>query len=172
LNPLKTLYLIRHGKSSRSNFDMADKERALTDRGIKNCQEVGSILNEEEPSPTFLASSAARRTIQSSENILLRHPILPEFQQAYDELYIPDLETLQRFITKLSDEHEAVIIVGHEPSISEMLMSITKKPIEAIVTASISKIQFNCDEWSQALVDTVSSVHHRNRHDWLGKRLL
>gem|GEM_PF-425748 len=172
MNSLKTLYLIRHGKSDRSNFDRPDLDRPLTSRGITNCQEVGAILKTEQPSATFLAMSIARRTRQSAENILSEFTIPEEHQMAFNELYLPDLSTLLGFITTLNSDHDAAIIVGHEPSISDLLFTILKKPVEPVVTSSISKIQFACDDWSTARIDNVCSVHHRNRHNWLGQTLL
>src|SRR4051812_40064229 len=58
---MKTLFLIRHAKSSWENFTVSDEERPLNERGRKNAPEMARRLKQKGIAiDTFLSSSAKR----------------------------------------------------------------------------------------------------------------
>ena len=65
---MKTLYLIRHAKSSWA-FDLSDHERPLGKRGRKDVIKMGQHLAEHQPKPEVLISSTASRAFYTALHI-------------------------------------------------------------------------------------------------------
>jgi phosphohistidine phosphatase len=66
---MKTLYIIRHAKSSWDNPDLSDFERPLNDRGEKDAPRMGKRLKERRVTPDMMLSSPATRALVTCQQI-------------------------------------------------------------------------------------------------------
>ena len=66
---MKTLFLIRHAKSSRDDPGLADKERPLNDRGRRDAPMMGKRLAKRGVKPDMILSSPAVRALTTAEMI-------------------------------------------------------------------------------------------------------
>ena len=64
---MKKLYLIRHAKSSWSNPGLADFERPLNKRGLKDAATMGKVLKKTLLKPNRVLTSSARRALETVE---------------------------------------------------------------------------------------------------------
>ena len=64
---MKTLYLIRHAKSSWDDSTLTDFERPLNERGINDAPKMGKLLKEKNIIPELLISSPANRAISTAK---------------------------------------------------------------------------------------------------------
>ena len=64
---MKTLYLVRHAKSSWSNSSLADYDRPLNERGKRDVITMGKRLKERGVMPSLILSSAAKRTTKPAK---------------------------------------------------------------------------------------------------------
>jgi len=62
----KTIYLVRHAKSSWEHPGLADIDRPLNNRGKKNAPEMGSRLKNQQIFPDLLISSPAKRAYNTA----------------------------------------------------------------------------------------------------------
>ena len=60
---MKTLYIIRHAKSSWSQAGISDFDRTLNDRGFFDAPLMGKILKEKNISPDAIFTSTAKRAL-------------------------------------------------------------------------------------------------------------
>jgi phosphohistidine phosphatase len=58
---MKTLFLIRHAKSSWDDPALPDKDRPLGDRGRRDAPKMGKRLAKRDVKPDLILSSPARR---------------------------------------------------------------------------------------------------------------
>ena len=58
---MKTLFLIRHAKSSWDHAALPDKDRPLNDRGKRDAPKMGKRLAKRDVKPDLILSSPARR---------------------------------------------------------------------------------------------------------------
>ena len=65
---MKTLYIIRHGKSSWE-FNVPDDERPLIKKGIKRTHKIADFLVEKETKADLLISSHANRALSTAKII-------------------------------------------------------------------------------------------------------
>ena len=66
---MKTLYLVRHAKSSWKYPNLDDFERPLNKRGRKNAPFMGKVLKELKVSPDLIISSPANRAAMTARII-------------------------------------------------------------------------------------------------------
>ena len=66
---MKTLFLVRHAKSSRNDAAMPDKDRPLNDRGKRDAPKMGERLAKRDVKPDLILSSPARRALRTAEII-------------------------------------------------------------------------------------------------------
>lgn len=65
----KTLYLVRHAKSSWADMGLDDFDRPLNKRGLRDAPEMGKRLKKRKILPDVIISSPARRAINTAEII-------------------------------------------------------------------------------------------------------
>jgi phosphohistidine phosphatase len=63
---MKTLYIVRHAKSSWEYDGIEDIDRPLKKRGIKDAYLMSKVLNEEINRPDVFLSSSANRALHTS----------------------------------------------------------------------------------------------------------
>src|SRR5438270_6969509 len=66
---MKTLFLVRHAKSSRDDPALPDKDRPLNDRGKRDAPKMGKRLAKREVMPDLILSSPAKRALKTAKII-------------------------------------------------------------------------------------------------------
>src|ERR1700752_5046969 len=64
---VKTLFLVRHAKSSRDDPSLPDRERPLDDRGLQDAPKMGKRLRKRAVEPDLLVSSPALRALTTAQ---------------------------------------------------------------------------------------------------------
>jgi phosphohistidine phosphatase len=146
---MKTLYFIRHAKSSWANFGQTDFERPLNDRGIKDAAEMAKRLLAKNISiDSFVTSSAVRA-----------HTTCKAFATAYHKeteiILVPKLyhappHVFYEVINDLKDELNDVAIFAHNPGITEIVSTQTR-PMQLIdmPTCGIVAVTANIHSWKE-----------------------
>lgn len=139
----KHVYLLRHAKSDWSHSGLDDKDRPLTSRGKKDAPSMCALIEKLHPFPDKIYSSTAKR---SQETIRYIHT-KPEF---YDELYSFDYTDYVRFLQNRTDDVTVALVVGHNPSIEELISYLlgTETGKLRIPTASLVSLELSITNWS------------------------
>ena len=64
---MKTLFLVRHAKSSRDDPSLPDRDRPLDDRGKRDAPTMGKRLAKRDVKPDLLLSSPALRALTTAQ---------------------------------------------------------------------------------------------------------
>lgn len=144
---MKTLYIVRHAKSSWDYDGIKDQDRPLKKRGIKDAHLMSSILAKKIKRPdTFIASSANRALhtgIIFCENFdfpLVNFKIskqLYSFNDAY----------LTKTVKTLDDSFDSAIIFSHDHGINFFVNKFGNKPIAHVSTCGVIAIEFDIKHW-------------------------
>lgn len=128
------IYFVRHASAGQSVSNLKKDEKRPLDRdGIEQCGFVGRALAALNAQPDVIISSPLKRATQTAslvgnelgfEGKLLLEPALkPE----------ASFSDFRRMLEKYS-RHEAIMVVGHNPSITEFLARmIAKSGSEALI---------------------------------------
>lgn len=134
---MKRLLLIRHAKSSWKQLDGADIERPLNKRGKRDAPLMGKILRDLKIRPDLIISSPAKRALCTARMIakILKYPRKKIVVR--DKIYESGLSALLKIIQELDDSLATVILLGHNPDLTELAQYLSDYPVENIPTCGI-----------------------------------
>ena len=109
---------MRHAKSDYPN-GVADHDRPLASRGIREAGLAGDWLRAHVPAVDQVLCSSATRTRQTLERTGVAAPV------AYSErLYGATPGTLIAEINQVTDEIATLLVIGHEPTMSQVALGL------------------------------------------------
>lgn len=146
---MKTLYIVRHAKSSWDSPGNADHERPLLEKGKKRTKRVIDYLLENKVQVDLIISSHAVRA-RSTANIIANALHYPENEiQISANVYHGDLDSLFNIFYDLSDNIHSLMLVGHNPTFTTFANNFLDKEIDWLPTSGIVCIEFDTDKWEQ-----------------------
>lgn len=149
---MKTLFIMRHAKSSWDDPALADFERPLNERGLKTAPFMGAVMAEYDLAPELIVSSPAMRARQTAE--LVREPAAADAEIRFDErIYEASAQRLLEVVSEIEDRFDAAMIVGHNPGFENLVRVLTGK-IEAMPTAALAVVDLEIDSWQEIAVET------------------
>jgi phosphohistidine phosphatase len=145
---MKTLYLVRHAKSSWKDSSLDDLERPLNRRGKRDAPFMGELLKEKVVNPDVVISSPAKRASKTAQ-IITEHIGYSKKDIIYsEEIYEASSRELVDFIKKIDDKYNSVMLFGHNPGFTMLNNYLSKNYIDNIPTCGIVALQFNIN-WKE-----------------------
>ena len=143
---MPTLIMVRHAKAA-SPAGTADIDRPLSGRGQENARQVGDELRDAGRVPDRVICSTALRTRQTLDGLGLDVPA--DFESwVYDN----DAEEILDLLRD-QDDAETLLLVGHNPSMHELVVGLTGARADHFPTSATAVIEFNggwADLWPGA----------------------
>ena len=157
---MKTLFLVRHAKADRKDDPtLADRDRPLADRGLKEAPEMGKRLARRDAKPDLLVSSPALRALTTAQLIAdeigcRRRDILID-----ERLYESSVNGLLRVIHGFDDRFDRVMLFGHNPEFSSLARRLSREIAQDMPTCAVAEFTFDTAEWSDVgKVDPATSM--------------
>ncbi|SHJ67649.1 phosphohistidine phosphatase [Hymenobacter daecheongensis DSM 21074] len=145
---MKTLYLMRHAKSSWDFDDLNDRERPLNNRGREDAPHMGQALAKREIKLDLLVSSPAVRAL-STASLVAKELDYPHDQiQVLDRIYQAEVPDLLEVVRQLPDTAASVLLVGHNNTLTDFVNLLSPNPLPELPTAAIVCLKFNTDQWA------------------------
>jgi phosphohistidine phosphatase len=149
---MKTLYIVRHAKSSWDNPLQDDFDRPLNDRGKKDSPRMGRRLKEQKIFPALMLSSPAHRALSTCKRIaeVLHFP--GEKIKTAQELYHASAAEILEVVRNVEDQHESLMIFGHNPGLTDFanaLMQNEEDSIDNIPTCGIVAFSIKTESWQK-----------------------
>ena len=129
---MRTLVLMRHAKSDYP-AGVPDHERPLAPRGTREAGLAGDWLREHAPAIDAVLCSSAVRTRQTLERTGLAAPV-----SYLDTLYGATPGTMIAEINGVDDGVGTLLVVGHEPTISDVALGLAGTGSQRDAAAQIS----------------------------------
>ncbi|HEY8205263.1 MAG TPA: histidine phosphatase family protein, partial [Pyrinomonadaceae bacterium] len=143
---MKTLLLLRHGKSSWDDPALEDFDRPLSEKGVEDSELMGKYGKKKRISPDFVLSSPATRAKHTTELFVSAARL--KNAPVYDErLYEASARRLLRIISGFDDANKTVVMVGHNPGFEDLYERLTGEA-RKVPTASLTCIDLKIDKWS------------------------
>jgi phosphohistidine phosphatase len=146
---MKTLYVIRHAKSSWADPIASDFERGLNDRGKRDAPKMGKRLKEKEIHPDVVISSPAKRTLSTARRISEVLKFRKERVKTDSRLYHADEDTILSVVHDLKDKQDIAMIFGHNPGLTGFVNAISSEDIniDNVPTCGIVAFSLPVDSW-------------------------
>jgi len=146
---VKTLFIIRHAKSSWDASNIDDFERPLNDRGKHDAPRMGKRLKEKDIKPTLLLSSPAKRALSTAKRIakVLKYP--KDDIKTDRRLYHADEETMLTIVRELKEKQDVVMIFSHNPGLTEFVNSLMdgELDIDNVPTCGVVAFKLDLETW-------------------------
>ena len=144
---MKTVFLVRHAKSSWDDTALPDKDRPLNDRGKRDAPKMGERLAKRDVKPDLILSSPARRALATAEIIAKKLDYKLENIVVDDRLYAVDADDLLDALRKLGDKSIRVMLFGHNPEVTELAHRLSSK-ITHMPTCAVAEFTFDAKSWA------------------------
>lgn len=144
---MKTLFLIRHAKSSWDNAALPDKDRPLSDRGKRDAPKMGKRLAKRDVKPDLILSSPAMRALTTAEIIAKRLDYKLKEIVVDDRLYAGEADDLLKLIHELGDTLKRVMLFGHNPELTDLAHRLSSE-ITHMPTCAVAEFTFDAKSWS------------------------
>lgn len=146
---MKTLFLVRHAKSSWDYPELDDIERPLNKRGKRDAPEMGKRLKKRGIFPDLMITSPAERA-HTTCAIVADILDYPQGEIIIDEdVYHASEDILLHVLRNCENIWKKVMIFGHNPGFTDFANSIANQSITNIPTCGIFACHFNIDCWTE-----------------------
>jgi phosphohistidine phosphatase len=160
---VKTLGLLRHAKSDMDDLSLRDFERGLNDRGRRGAALMGGHIRDHGVAWDVVLASPAERVRRTLDAARLHGPV------AYDEhIYLADSDALIEVLRGLEGDPAAVLIVGHNPGLQELIFDLVDaaqendlfgEVAEKFPTATFAVLELAIERWADCAPGCATLVH-------------
>ena len=145
---MKTIFLCRHAQAVSKKKGIPDFERSPVQKGIKESTQVARRLVKKKIAPAVMISSPANRALETAhvmadvleypkQNIILRPEI---YENPRNDLFL-------NIVRGLDDAAASVMLVGHDPSLSEFAGLLLPGLSVAMPKSGVLAVGFEVDAW-------------------------
>ncbi len=145
---MKTLFVLRHAKSSWDNPGLSDFDRPLNKRGLHPAPMMGKVLRKRGAKLDLAVSSPAERALQTARLVLESHGSDVELKLD-PRIYEAGKETLLQVVKSFPSDAGVVLLVGHNPGMEDLIELLTGE-VQRMPTAALAKITFDVLTWEEA----------------------
>jgi phosphohistidine phosphatase len=143
---LKTLLLLRHGKSSWDT-PLPDHDRPLRKRGRRAAEAVGAFLEREGLAPDWLWTSTATRALDTAR-LVASAAALDIEPEATERLYGADAGDILSIVATTPDSADTVLVVGHNPGLGELAGALAGRDVH-LTTCGLAVLELDVEEWAE-----------------------
>jgi phosphohistidine phosphatase len=150
---VRSLYLLRHGKSSWDDRALADDERPLAQRGRKAAARMAEHLRREGIRPDLILCSTAARAKETLETIGPALEDVPTLAEV--GLYAATAETLLARLRRVQDDVGSVMLIGHNPGLQDLATMLASRGQvlgrlrEKYPTCALATLDVGSEAWSK-----------------------
>lgn len=151
---MKTVFLLRHAKSSWGDPSLRDFDRPLNDRGRDAAEKMGAYMKMEGITPDLVISSPSARTRETLER--LQEGLGQTLEIRFlDSLYLGSAQTLAEDAMQTPETFSSVMIVAHNPGMHALAVHWAAKGPQEILdsidtkypTGALAELSFKADTW-------------------------
>lgn len=145
----KTLILVRHAKSSWKDTSLNDIQRPLNKRGKRDAPKMGKYLLKSRIVPQAIFSSTGLRALTTARLISVEMGMKPSEINIDEKIYTFNAEELLKVVKSLKDKFDRVMIVGHNPAVTDLVNYLCGSKIDNIPTCGVALLRFPVNSWKK-----------------------
>jgi phosphohistidine phosphatase len=142
------LILLRHGKSNWDGPRLDDFERPLAPRGLRDVPEMGRRLARRAQPPDLVISSTAVRALTTARAVARELGYSEDRIVEEPGLYHASAATMLSYIRRAPDDAGTVLVVGHNPGITELANMLADFRLDNMPTSGMLCAEFETRSWA------------------------
>ncbi|NDK55509.1 SixA phosphatase family protein [Pontibacter fetidus] len=148
------LFICRHAETYDPYPLQPDFERELTPEGIRQANETGKWVREHYQKVDAILCSPARRA-SATAHIVANRLYFNHDHILYDpEIYNPKESQLLRSISQLPDSVKKVLLVSHNPALTQLLRNLVNKNLAYMEPGQVVAVSLQLEQWQDIYVTT------------------
>jgi len=147
---MKSLYIIRHAKSSWGDFTQPDFERPLNERGKKDAPVMAGRLLDAGIKIDRFISSPAKRAHKTCKLFVEAYKREEDDIKLVAELYHASSPIFYEVVSSIPDKYNSAAIFSHNPGITDFVNSFDLNVnIDNMPTCSIFGLRILVESWRE-----------------------
>jgi phosphohistidine phosphatase len=153
----RRITLIRHGKAAvEPDGPRGDFDRPLAGRGERDARDMGERLHAIGFDPDRIISSAAKRALRTARLIAKQVGYERSDIEVTEDIYLASPGTLLDVIYAAPNEARHIVLVGHNPGMSDLFDLLCGRTMPAMPTCAIARLEVAAATWPDV---TPGSAH-------------
>jgi phosphohistidine phosphatase len=149
---MKTLYLLRHAKSSWAVPEQKDFDRPLNDRGFRDAPEMAQRLKQSGARIDLVVSSPAVRAMATAEVFCEVLGIEPESILQDRQIYLAGSAKLLQLISYFDEMADSALLVAHNPALTDLANDLANAGIDNIPTCGLVILELPVRHWAEVQI--------------------
>lgn len=145
---MKTLTIVRHGKSDWSYNGVKDIDRCLKERGINDGYEMARRCKDRGLIPDLIISSTATRAMHTALIFSRVLELSTEEIKVTGDLYLSGVEEIMSVIYGINDDINSLMIFGHNPGFTDLADHLSNLNIMNVPTTGMVVLEFDTEKWT------------------------
>jgi phosphohistidine phosphatase len=164
---MKTLYLLRHAKSSWAAPEQKDYDRPLDERGLAEAPEMAARLIARGEIPDLVVSSPALRALSTARIVCekLGKPVAGIIENR--QIYLAGSPKLQQLVSLFDEAAASAMLVAHNPALTDLANDLAHAGIDNIPTCGLVTLELPIEHWAELLpgIGRLRSFEYPNTTD-------
>ncbi len=148
MKQLKILHVVRHAKSSWDYESIADIDRTLKEKGIRDAYNISRKLKLNKLIPEKILTSPANRALHTALIFARVLEFPPDRIEISDDLYESSTDKILELIRKTDEKYGSVMICGHNPNTTEIANCFLKNQLDNVPTSGVVTLIFKSESWA------------------------
>ncbi|MGE5356337.1 MAG: SixA phosphatase family protein [Deltaproteobacteria bacterium] len=149
---MRTVYFIRHAKSSWDDISLSDHDRPLNQRGKNDARKMGEYFLENGHNIEIMVSSSAKRAKSTAKKI--NEVIKSENMIIEPRLYLASAREIMQAVRNIHNEVNSAALVAHNPGMTDLANMFSDDRIYNVPTTGVFKIDFEIEDWGMAEISS------------------
>lgn len=161
LSGRRRLTLLRHAKSSWEQPGLADRDRPLSARGLRDAPRIAARLREAGARPSLIVSSPATRTLTTARLFADALGLSSKGVVTDDRMYLATASELLDVIADQDESLEDLLLVGHNPGLTVLANRLLPTlQLDNLPTTGVVAMDLMLPVWSAAATCGVSLAYY------------
>ena len=148
---MKTLFAIRHAKSSWGEPSLPDHARPLNERGLRDAVRMGEVLQQQEVKPDAILSSTANRARTTAGMIAEALGFADTAILEDDQWYLASAKVWLQSVQQIEESVDVAMIFGHNPGMADFAERAVRERevIGSFPTLAVAQLNWDVDYWGE-----------------------
>ncbi len=147
MTTLKTVYLVRHAKSSWDQPGLKDHDRPLNERGKRDAPRMADWVFGKGADVEYFLSSTAKRAHQTALKFAAAFGLTASEVVTMADLYHASEDEITEIIRGLPDEVDTVMLFAHNPGLTDFFNLLPANRVDNVPTCGVYNVQQQVDRW-------------------------
>ncbi len=154
---------MRHAQTEWADAGIEDAHRHLTEQGRAQAQAIAQQFQAKQATLDVIYTSPAIRTLTTAQIIATQFEIAKQHIVIDPQIYAAQVHNLLAVLAEIEEIHQTMLIVGHNPSVSDLVGYLCNQPRIQLSPATLVGLQIESPSW----LETSHGIHYATQQLFL-----